>query len=231
MDIETIGENFDEMDKTTQETLTRWIKRESKNEEEYEVALKDLKDGLGFSPWTGEIVALGVMDCATEKAVVCFQASQKDYGTFEENGVTYKQMSEKAMLENFWRGVEKYDELITFNGRGFDVPYIMIRSAVHEIRPSKDFMRGRYVSQHAPGARHIDLQDQIIFYGAVRRRPSLHLCCRTLGIKSPKEDGVTGDDVAQLYAEKKYKDIARYNVRDLVATKELYDYWHEYLQF
>ncbi len=231
MDIETIGEDYDKMDKTTQEVLTRWIKREAKTEEEYNIALEDLKNGLGFSPWTGEVVALGVMDYDTDKSVVYFQAPGETYGSFEEDGVTYKQMSEKDMLENFWRGMKSYDELITYNGRGFDVPYLMIRSALHHVRPTKDFMRGRYVYQHAPDARHIDLQDQLTFYGATRRRPSLHLCCRTFGIKSPKAEGVSGDDVAGLYKEKKYKDIARYNVRDLVATKALYEYWKEYMRF
>ena len=34
-DIETVGENFDELDETTQEVLTKWIKKESANETEY----------------------------------------------------------------------------------------------------------------------------------------------------------------------------------------------------
>ena len=55
-DIETVGDDFDALDKITQEGLTRWIKKESASAEDYEAALQELKDGLGFSPLTGEIV-------------------------------------------------------------------------------------------------------------------------------------------------------------------------------
>ena len=59
IDIETIGEDFEKLDHATRENLTRWIKRDSDSDEEYKVALEDLKNGLGFSPLTGEIVASG----------------------------------------------------------------------------------------------------------------------------------------------------------------------------
>ena len=61
-DIETVGEDFSALDETTKESLTRWIRRESNDDEAYQVALRDLEDGLGFSPLTGQIVAIGVLD-------------------------------------------------------------------------------------------------------------------------------------------------------------------------
>ena len=62
-DIETVGQDFDSLDKVTRANLTRWIKREAgNNESKYNVLLTDLKEGLGFSPLTGEIVAIGVFD-------------------------------------------------------------------------------------------------------------------------------------------------------------------------
>lgn len=230
-DIETIGEDFDKLDKTTQESLTRWIKKESKNEEEYKVALEDIKNGLGFSPLTGEIVSIGVLDYEKNKIVVYYQAPNSQLKEMEKDGIKFKPMTEKEMLENFWQGAQNYDEFISFNGRGFDVPFLAIRSAIHKIKPSKDLMRGRYLYQQSPSAMHIDLYDQLGFYGASSRRGSLHLYTRAFGIKSPKEDGVKGDDVTRLFKEKKYFDIARYNAGDLFATKELYDYWHNYLRF
>ena len=51
-----------------------------------------------------------------------------------------------------------------------------------------------------------------------------------LGKPGLKAQGGTGEDVAQLLKEKKYKEIARYNVGDLNATKELYDYWKNYIK-
>lgn len=37
------------------------------------------------------------------------------------------------------------------------------------------------------------------------------------------EEGITDDDVGQLYKESKSKEIAAYNVGDLRAAKELYE--------
>jgi len=50
-------------------------------------------------------------------------------------------------------------------------------------------------------------------------------------IESPKAQGVTGDDVGRLFVEKKYLDIAKYNVLDLRATKALYEKWDTNLRF
>ena len=230
-DIETVGEDFDALDKTTQEGLTRWIKKESDNAEEYQAALKELKDGLGFSPLTGQIVAIGVLDFEKDKAVVYFQAPGQDFGDFEEDGVTFRQMTEKEMLQSFWNGAKQYQEFVTFNGRGFDAPFLILRSAIHGIRPTFDLMSNRYLSRQWNGQRHVDLMDQMSFYGATRRKGSLHLHCRAFGIKSPKSEGITGDDVGPLFKDGKFKEIAKYNVGDLHATKELYDYWKKYLNF
>ncbi len=230
-DIETVGVDFESLDKATQENLTRWIRKESAGEEEYEVALEELKSGLGFSPLTGEVIVIGVLDHYRNEGVVYFQAPGEKHKEWSEEGITFKQMDEEGMLRKFWEGAQKYDYFITFNGRGFDVPFLMVRSAVHNIRPTKDLMRGRYIYQHSPDAIHIDLQDQLSFYGALRRKGSLHLWSRVFGIESPKASGITGDDVSKLFKEKKFVDIAKYNVGDLKATKALYERWEKYLSF
>lgn len=230
-DIETVGENFEELDDTTKEILTKWIKESSDSEEEYERELDKIKNGMGFSPLTGQIVALGLLDYERNKGVVYYQAPGQDNPELEEDGFKFKQVTEKEMLENFWQGALSYDEFIDFNGRSFDVPFLIARSAVNQVKITKDLMSNRYLNSQRYDAKHVDLFDQLSFYGAVRGKNSLHLWCRALGIKSPKADGVCGDDVAGLFREKKFLDIARYNVGDLIATKELYDYWNNYMKF
>lgn len=227
-DIETIGANFDSLDKTTQESLTRWIKREAVSDEDYEESLKELKEGLGFSPLTGEIAVIGVFDLNKNQGAVYFQAPGENIKEFSEENIKFKQMTEKEMLENFWNGAANYQEFISFNGRAFDIPFLMVRSAVYDIKPSKNLMKGRYLYQQDFAAKSIDLADQLTFYGATRRKGSLHLWSNVFNIKSPKADGITGDDVGRLFKEKKFIDIAKYNVRDLVATKELYEKWDKY---
>lgn len=230
-DIETVGESFDSLDETTQNILTRWLEKESMDKKDYKIALENLKNDLGFSPLTGEIIAIGVLDADKDKGAVYFQSPGENIQEFEENNIKFKSMTEKEMLENFWKGAEKYNEFITFNGRAFDAPFLMIRSAIHKIRPSKDLMSNRYLNSQKFEAKHIDLLDQLTFYGSVRKRGNLHLWSRAFKIKSPKGGGITGDDVGRLFKEKKFIDIAKYNVGDLRATKELYEYWNEYLRF
>ncbi len=231
-DIETVGEDFDALDETSQDVLTRWIKRESESGENYTTALADLKNGMGFSPLTGEIVAIGIRDVERGKGAVYFQASKKGQEkSFEEGDCKFEVMTEKEMLQRFWEVVEKYDTFVTFNGRAFDVPFLMVRSALQGIRPSKNLLANRYLNYHPSNARHIDLLDQLTFYGAMRKKGSLHLWCRAFGIESPKAQGVDGDDVKALYENGKSDDIARYNARDLQATTELYKRYTEYLQF
>ena len=232
-DIEAAGEDFDEFDETTQKLLTRRI-REGLEEgsEEYKAALDKVKNDTVFSPLTSQVVSIGVLDYEKDKGVVYFQAPGEEIDEFEENNITFKQSTEKEMLEGFWHGAENYDEFISFYGRGFDIPFMMIRSAVHGVRPTKNLIGARYLYQHQQGSRHVDLHEQLTFYGAMRMTGlSLHMFTRAFGIKSPKSDGISGDDVTRLFKEKKYVDIAKYNVGDLWATRELYDYWDKYLRF
>ena len=53
---------------------------------------------------------------------------------------------------------------------------------------------------------------------------------RAFGIESPKANGIDGDDVSQLFKEKRFLDIAKYNANDIIATKKLYEYWKDYLR-
>ena len=224
-DIETVGEEWDSLDLVTQSSLTRWIEQASKNEEEKVASYQNLKAGLGFSPFTGFVVAIGIYDVDREKGVVYYSGNGNEPD--ETIGdYTYKERSEEAMLTEFWDGAKHYDTFVTYNGRGFDVPFLVHRSLAHNILPTKNLLEGRYPYQQK-SCRHVDLQDELSFFGAMRRAPSLHLLCRTYGIESPKDE-VGGDDVAELFHLKKFRDIAQYNAKDVTATTELYEVWQNY---
>ena len=61
-DIETVGEEWDSFDDTTQHVLTRWIDRTADSPQTRDARIADMKEGLGFSPLTGRIVAIGLYD-------------------------------------------------------------------------------------------------------------------------------------------------------------------------
>lgn len=229
-DIETIGDDFDKMSEVTQNSLTRWIKRQhGREKEKYQDLLSELKDGLGFSPLTGRIVAIGVYDTEKNRGVIYYQAPDVLEKEWKDENFVFKPRTEKEMLESFWQGAREYDTFVSFNGRSFDVPFMMIRSAVHRIKPSINLMSNRYLRLQTIRARHIDLFDQMSYYGAVRRKGNLHLFCNAFNIKSPKTDGITGADIGDLFKDKKYKAIAEYNSWDLIATWELFKIWENYL--
>jgi hypothetical protein len=105
-DIETTGESWDGLDDTTQHVLTDWVQDESSDEADRERLLGQIREGLGFSPLTGEIVAIGVLDVERDKGVVYYQAPGTDEEDTEKDGIRFRPMSEKPIddhqLENGW---------------------------------------------------------------------------------------------------------------------------------
>jgi len=92
-------------------------------------------------------------------------------------------------------------------------------------------MPNRYESdQYGKIITHVDLLDRLTFFGSVRRKGNLHMWCRTFGIDSPKDKGISGDDVGQLFKDGKYLEIAKYCAGDLWATKELFEYWERFVK-
>ena len=229
IDIETVGESFEEMDAITQMELTKNITAEV-GSDAYQGELDIIKRNLVFSPTTGEIVAIGVLDVERSRGIVYFQAPGSDVVEFEKENIIYKPMDERQILDSFWGGAAHYDEFITYNGRGFDIPYINARSAKYGVRIGKNLMSNRYVNNQDYEARHVDLYDQFGYYGAVYRQGSMHMWTRLFGIDTPKGGEVSAKTVGDAFREGKYKEIAEYNAKDLWATKALYEYWSEYMK-
>ena len=217
-DIETVGADFDTLEPAVQEYLIKWADNDDERER--------IKESLSFYPLTGEIVAIGMLNPDTSKGAVFFQAPGERLEPFEEEGVRYECGTEKEILEKFWQAVRAYDQIVTFNGRAFDCPFIAVRSAVHRVKPARNLIPYRYSDKD-----HIDLFDQLSFYGATKRRFPLDMWCRVFGIKSPKDEGITGYDVKNLYQAGRYVDIARYCAGDLTATKEVLSVWENYIRF
>jgi predicted PolB exonuclease-like 3'-5' exonuclease len=216
-DIETVGVPWESLDEDTQEYLLKY----ANTEEEQEVQ----KEMVGFYPLTGEIVAIGLYDPEKNIQSVYFQAPNKQMEHHQViNDVHYIVGTEKEILEKFWATITKYTTFVTFNGRGFDCPYILMRSAVHRIAPRKELMPYRYDS-----SKHCDLQDQLTFYGATRKF-NLDFYCKRFGITSPKSEGVTGHDVPQYFRDERYMEIAEYCMRDVVATAELFKVWNSFIR-
>jgi len=225
-DIKTVGEKWESFDDATRESLSRMIRTFAKNKSEESALLEDLRSNLRFTPFTGSIISIGLYD-QERKAGAVYYVGNGDEGDVPQDEFILKQRTEKEMLEDFWEGARSYDTFVTFNGRAFDVPFLIHRSVALQVRPSCDLMEGRYLSMQK-SLRHIDLIDQLSFYGAMHKKGTLHLYCRSYGIESPEAE-IKGDDVEVLFSQKKFRDIAKYNAREVTATAQLYEKWLEYL--
>lgn len=223
-DIETVGYEFESLSESQQEYLLRYAEQE-KDITKREEKIEDAKRYLSLYPFTAKIVAIGMLNTETENVMVLYESNEKDEWISEEKSTRYKPLSENEMLEYFWTCIEKVEKVITFNGRNFDIPFIMLRSAMLKIKPSKNLLKSRFDSTN-----HIDLLEQFTFYG-ITRKFNLDFYCHAFGIESPKSKGITGMEVKELYKAGRVKDIAIYCGDDVKATYKLYKIWNEYLNF
>jgi len=227
LDIETVAEEFDQLDETSKKLLEARFAKLAKTDEE----LAEAKEQLTFSPLTSSIVAIGMIDADSEKGAVYFVNKDGQEETTEEGNIKFEASSEENILKKFWQVATQFEEFITFGGRIFDAPFLMIRSAIHGLRPSKNLMPNRYLESQPFNLRHVDLQDQLSFYSARRENLGLHFWCRAFGIPSPKAGEVTGDDITKLFQAGRSLEVARYCLGDVKATLELYRRWDKLLRF
>ncbi len=215
-DIETVGYPLESFDDVQQEYLMRFATTDKEKEE--------ARRRLSLHAPTAQVIAIGMMNPETSAGQVLFQSPEKEKFTSDDGNIEFLSGSERELIEQFWETVAHYDSFITFNGRSFDCPFLMFRSAMIGLKPSRNLLPSRYSQVH------IDLLDQFTFYGAARKF-SLDFYCKTFGIKSPKSEGITGLDLGELYRAGKYREIAEYCLGDLKATAELYRIWNAYLKF
>jgi DNA polymerase elongation subunit (family B) len=227
IDIETVGESWSDFDALTQSKLTSWVDKVAKNDDEKVLLNKNVKDSLGLSPLTAKIVSLALYDVERAQGAVYYVGNGDEIDETIDLFV-YKQRSERDLLSEFWEGVQEYDVVVTYNGRSFDLPFLLHRSVVFGIKPCVELMKYRYLS-HQTRPFHVDLLEELTWYGAMGKRPSLHLFCRAYGIDSPKQTDACGDNITELFQHKKFRDIAQYNAGDVYATAKLYDKWFELL--
>ena len=221
-DIETSSYPFESLAESQQEYLLRYVEKES-DEEIKNQKKDDAIRYLSLYPFTAKVIAIGIYDVEKEKSFVYFEDEKKEEWAVEEKNVHYKGLSEAEMIESFWRIVDVTDQVITFNGRNFDIPFMMMRSAINKIKPTKNLFKNRFDT-----STHIDLLEQFTFYGTTRKF-NLDFYCHAFGIKSPKSHEVSGIEVKNLYEAGRLKDIAIYCGEDINATYQLYKIWNEFL--
>lgn len=119
---------------------------------------------------------------------------------------------EISFLERAWERM-RGRTLVTFYGRGFDLPVLELRS----LKLGLSLPHG--LAGRAGGWDHQDLFDLLSRGGAAPSAP-LDLYAKLLGL--PGKDGVAGKDVGSMYAQGALDRITGYCMSDVVQTWLLY---------
>lgn len=118
---------------------------------------------------------------------------------------------EPGMLAEFARQVEaERPHLVTYNGRGFDLPVLALRCLRYGL-PLAYLAGGGEARQVASGAPHLDLCELLGGRGL-----GLDAAARLIGL--PGKQGMDGSQVAELHARGDWAALRRYCLSDVVQT-------------
>ena len=121
---------------------------------------------------------------------------------------------ESAILREFWETATDVDLFVGFNVLEFDLKFIMQRSIVAGVQPTKQLNFARYRSDSI-----YDVMAEWELWG--RDMISLDALARALGIESPKGD-VDGSKVYDYYLAGRLDEIYAYCLKDVMTTREIY---------
>jgi 3'-5' exonuclease len=123
---------------------------------------------------------------------------------------TDRRGDEVAFLERTWSRLAGA-AIVTFHGKGFDLPVLELRSLKHAIAmPS--WLPG---ARRPGGADHFDMKELLAAEGSGGAAP-LDLYAKLVGL--PGKEGVAGGDVQALYEAGALDRIAAYCMTDVVQT-------------
>ncbi|MBI2926994.1 MAG: ribonuclease H-like domain-containing protein [Verrucomicrobia bacterium] len=230
-DIETSALPLENFDETQREYLFREAEK-LPDEAARKTRTEEIQRQFNLWPFTARVVCIAMLNAETLRGQVLFVAEDYEASADEEAGAVefVPCMDEVELLTAFWDVAKHYEHVVTFNGRGFDVPFVYLRSALLNVPISrKDWLGYRFATEP-----HCDLAEQFTFYGVsgregAARRFNLDFYCKAFGLESPKSQGVTGLDVNDLMAAGRYREIAEYCLRDVKATVQLFQIWKQRL--
>jgi 3'-5' exonuclease len=152
-------------------------------------------------------------------AIATLQADE-NFGIHSLGCFGADRFSEPELVTRFWQIFENSQVLVSFNGRGFDLPVLETRALKYGLSLPKYFGAAQtkytYRSSRYSDAYHIDLYDFLSNYGAVYRRGSLDILAKIIGL--PGKYTIAGEDVEYLFRQGRLKEINQYCITDVLQT-------------
>ena len=130
-------------------------------------------------------------------------------------GIVSESKDEAGMLSDFAKLLEERRPcVVTFNGRGFDMPVIATRCLRHGI-PLRHYYRASDVRYRYTAEGHLDLMDYIADFGAAKPA-RLDVIAKLCGM--PGKVGIEGKDVGPLVHAGRIDEVRKYCLCDVVQT-------------
>lgn len=128
-------------------------------------------------------------------------------------------IGEDGVVRAFWSKLETFGgTLVSFNGRGFDLPVLELQALRHRCAAPRYF--GERNGLRARFGRHLDLYDFLTNTGASRLRGGLDLLARLVGL--PGKGEVSGGAVQALWESGRCDVVHRYCRGDVIQTYFLF---------
>ncbi|NQU68133.1 MAG: ribonuclease H-like domain-containing protein [Candidatus Marinimicrobia bacterium] len=211
LDIETIPRDdiSESMNEEVLRKTTQRVERLGGDPAEAESLIRSV------SPFFGKVLCIGMR---------LYDDTENDY----KDKVICESTEEdtlNAFADIINHGNSRQLKFIHFNGLGFDVPFLTIRSAHYGIQiNNRNFRNLRRFSFDS----HIDLMMYLSSWNNFNA-VSLDTACQSFGIDSPKSGEVKGNTVAQAFSEGNIDAVKEYVLRDVEATYQLYLKLRSYL--
>ena len=146
-------------------------------------------------------------------------------GRIKDNRIylkSYSSYNEKELLEDFNRDLELVYQsnpktrFVSFNGVGFDTPYLEKRSIINGVKPANLLQES-----HLEPWKVTQLDLSKIWKGNAFYPDSLIAVATALGLPSPK-DALDGSEVSNAFYEKRLPEIVTYCLKDVETTIRVY---------
>ena len=187
-------------------------------------------------PPLARVVAVGMLHPQSSHQLVLFDGSLfgVEMGTEDLRAVEYTGIEGRAaageavLLQEFMaicagsRGKREIQRYITFNGKGFDLPTLIHRAAIHEIRPAASLLRAANAKPWESDL-HVDMASAFRF-GAATGRYSLEAFALAYGMAKPKADS-DGSKLGTFVEQKDAESLFQYVMGDVETTAKLYERW------
>ena len=158
---------------------------------------------MGLNAYLDRVTCIGLVEEDGTETAICGQ-------------------DERQMLNAFAHFMDEREgeEIVTWNGKGFDVPFIMVRILVQRVVPPEDAHQHEDLKELFPKFQFTDRNGYRRW-----RQPGLGELAETLGLGAKTKHG---SEAPALFLEGKFEELQKYCLQDAHLVRALHARLREY---